>query len=572
MAVLKFDKRLRSILKKRGLLAEDVLAEALDKAEDSDQSLTEVLLGDQRLDEETLLTALSEETGLPPINVFKVQSDEALVELLPENLAKYYGVIPIAKVGNHLTLAVANPFDILQLDDIQIVTGCNIRPVLSTDHSIKKAIPEVYNRGKQMVQDLLENMSEGDMEVKETVEDDDIGDLSSSDEAPVVKLVNLIIVQGVQAKASDIHIEPMESRIRVRYRTDGKMREALTPPRSMHNSLVSRIKIISGLDIAEKRKPQDGKFQIRMEGRKIDFRVSILPLIHGEKVVLRILDSSNLSLNLDTFGFEEKSLTDIRTAIAQPYGMLLVTGPTGSGKSTTLYSSIREVLSEDDNIVTVEDPVEYQLDGVNQVQVNVKRGLTFAAALRSILRQDPDTVLIGEIRDAETIEIAVKAALTGHLVFSSLHTNDAPSTITRMVDMGVDPFLVASSVQCVAAQRLGRKLCEHCRKPLEIMPSTERLIALGMKEEDLTEDLQFFQPAGCGRCDNKGFKGRFALLETLPLNEGLRRCIIEGGSALDIKAVAMQQEMISLRRCGLLNASRGRTSLDEVLKVTVGDG
>jgi type IV pilus assembly protein PilB len=572
MSVLKFDKRLKSIITKRGLLSEGSLGKALDKADDTDLSLTEVILEDELLSEDDLLTALSEETGLPPINVFKVQPDEALAALLPQNLANYYGAVPVAKVGNNLTLAVSNPFDILQLDDIQIVTGCNILLVLSTDHSIKKAIPEVYNRGQQMVQDLLENMNEQDVEVKEQSDSEDIGDLSDGDAAPVVKLVNLIIVQGVQNKASDIHIEPLERSIRVRYRCDGKMREALSPPRGMHNAIVSRIKIICGLDISEKRRPQDGKFQIRLDGRKIDFRVSVLPLIHGEKVVLRILDSSNLSLSLDVLEFEEKSLTDIRTAIHQPYGMLLVTGPTGSGKSTTLYSSIREVLCVEDNIVTVEDPVEYQLEGVNQVQVNVKRGLTFAAALRSILRQDPDTVLIGEIRDAETIEIAVKAALTGHLVFSTLHTNDASSTITRMVDMGVDPFLVASSVQCVAAQRLGRKLCDNCRKPLTAMPNADRLLEIGFTEADVEAGVELFEPEGCARCEDKGFKGRFAILETLPLNEELRRCIIEGGSALDIKAVAVRQKMITLRRCGLLNAMRGRTSLDEVLKVTVGDG
>jgi type IV pilus assembly protein PilB len=342
------------------------------------------------------------------------------------------------------------------------------------------------------------------------------------------------------------------------------------PPKKMQNAIASRIKIISGLDIAEKRKPQDGKFQIKVDNRKIDFRVSILPTIHGEKVVLRILDSSNLTLNLDLLGFEDKALKDIREAIAQPYGMLLITGPTGSGKSTTLYSSIREILCVEDNIVTVEDPVEYQLEGVSQVQVSVKRGLTFAAALRSILRQDPDTILIGEIRDQETVEIAVKAALTGHLVFSTLHTNDAPSSITRMVDMGVDPFLVASSVVCVAAQRLARKLCEECKKPLDYKPPAEHLLQLGFKPEEI-DNLVLYQAVGCPRCDSKGYKGRFAILETLPLIEDLRRIIIRGGSALDIKAEAMKHDMITLRRCGLLNVIKGRTTLEEVLKNTAGD-
>jgi type IV pilus assembly protein PilB len=572
MAVLKFDKRLKAILTKRGSLPEGDLGAAYAKAESSDKSLTQVLLEDKLILEEALLGILSEETHLPPVNVFKVRSDESLAALLPENLATYYGVIPISKVGNIVTLAVSNPFDILQLDDIQIVTGCDIRPVLSTDLSIRKAIPEVYNRGQQMVQDLIENMGETDVEVREAAKDtDDITDIGAeSTQAPVVKLVNLIIYQGIQQKASDIHIEPLEKQIRVRFRIDGTMHEAITPPKKMQNALVSRVKIISGLDIAEKRKPQDGKFQIKIDNRKIDFRVSILPIIHGEKVVLRILDSSNLTLSLDSLGFEEKALADIRFAISQPYGMLLVTGPTGSGKSTTLYSAIKEVLTPEENIVTVEDPVEYQLEGVNQVQVSIKRGLTFATALRSILRQDPDTILIGEIRDQETVEIAVKAALTGHLVFSTLHTNDASSTITRMVDMGVDRFLVASSVCCVAAQRLAKKLCEECRKPLDFLPPEEHLLRLGFLKEEIP-GLVLYQAGGCPRCDGKGFKGRFAILETLPLNDDLRRIIIRGGSAMDIKAESMKQGMISLRRCGLMNVMRGRTSLEEVLKTTVGD-
>jgi type IV pilus assembly protein PilB len=329
---------------------------------------------------------------------------------------------------------------------------------------------------------------------------------------------------------------------------------------------------MAALDIAERRKPQDGKFQMRIEGRQIDFRVSILPVIHGEKVVMRLLDATNLQLDLASLGFEEKALSDFRHAIAQPYGMILVTGPTGSGKSTTLYSSVREMLTPEDNFVTVEDPVEYQLEGVNQVQVNPKRGLTFAAALRSILRQDPDTILIGEIRDAETIEIAIKAALTGHLVLSTLHTNDAPSTITRMVDMGVDPFMVASSTLLVSAQRLCRKLCGACREPVEAPPK-ERLLALGLYEEDFTDEgltMQFMRAKGCPRC-NQGYAGRFAILETLPMTEDVKRVIIKGGSAQDIKKTALANGMMTLRRCGLRAAARGRTSLEMVISTTLQD-
>jgi type IV pilus assembly protein PilB len=337
----------------------------------------------------------------------------------------------------------------------------------------------------------------------------------------------------------------------------------------MLNAIVSRIKIMASLDIAERRKPQDGKFQMRIDGRQVDFRVSVLPVVFGEKAVMRLLDASNLQLNLESLGFEPQSLEDFRYAIAQPYGMILVTGPTGSGKSTTLYSAVREMLTVDENFVTVEDPVEYQLDGVNQVQVNVKRGLTFAGALRSILRQDPDKVLIGEIRDTETIDIAVKAALTGHLVLSTLHTNDAPSTISRMVDMGVDPFMVGSATLLVSAQRLCRKLCQHCREAIDTPPEA-RLRAIGFSDEDLEGDLQFYEPNGCPRCSN-GYAGRFAVLETLPMTEDIKRTIIEGGSSQAIKAVALDNGMLTLRRCGLRAAAGGRTSIEEVLRVTLHD-
>jgi type IV pilus assembly protein PilB len=380
-------------------------------------------------------------------------------------------------------------------------------------------------------------------------------------------LVNLMILQAIREGASDIHVEPFEKHLRVRYRVDGACHESLSPPLKMHPAIVSRIKIMSEMDIAERRKPQDGKFQMKVQGRQVDFRVSILPMVHGEKVVIRILDTSSLALTLDALGFEEKALKDFRFSVTAPYGMILVTGPTGSGKSTTLYSAVKEVLNIEENITTVEDPVEYQLDGVNQVPVSEKRGLTFAAALRSILRQDPDTVMIGEIRDRETIEIAVKAALTGHLVFSTLHTNDAPSTVTRMVDMGVEPFLVGAATLLIAAQRLGRKLCTECKEKTEF--PLEKLLAEGMTAEQAKE-ATFFRPKGCGRCSG-GYKGRFALLETMPFNDELRRVITEGGTSLDIKQKAISQGMQTLRAVGLANAMRGKTSLEEVLSITMAD-
>ncbi|MBL05769.1 MAG: ATPase, T2SS/T4P/T4SS family [Planctomycetota bacterium] len=570
----KFDKRLGNILSRRNMVSEADLDNYMEEAESESCSLTQVLLEGDQVSESDLLEVLSEETRFPAVDVFKVRPEKGVVDLLPENLASYYGVVPVSRVANVLTLAVSNPFDILQLDDIRIVTACEIRPVLSTEPAIRKAIPEIYNRGQQMVDDLLDDMNEDEMEVRENAIDDsraaDLGLLAEeSGQAPVVKLVNLIIVQGIKKKASDIHIEPLDNDVRVRYRVDGVLHESLRPPKRMQNALVSRIKIMCGLDIAERRQPQDGKFQITMEGRKIDFRVSTLPLATGEKVVMRILDSSSLSLGLVDLGFEEKSLEDIYEAIARPYGMILVTGPTGSGKSTTLYSAIREVMNVADNIVTVEDPIEYQLEGVNQVQVNIKQGLTFAASLRSILRQDPDTILIGEIRDQETVEIAVKAALTGHLVFSTLHTNDAPSSITRVVDMGVDPFLAASALVCVCAQRLARSLCEECSRPMDVVPPAEHLESLGFTGEE-TGQLDLLEAVGCQRC-SQGYKGRFALLETMPITNGLQRVIIDGGSAVDIEAKALEDGMLSLRRCAVLNALKGRTSLEEILRVTVGD-
>ena len=380
-----------------------------------------------------------------------------------------------------------------------------------------------------------------------------------------------MILDACNQGVSDIHIEPFEKRVVVRYRKDGSMTEAMTLPKRMQNNITSRIKIMSKLDIAEKRKPQDGKFQMKIGRKAIDFRVSILPVVWGEKTVFRILDSSNLAGDIKDLGFEEQSMADYLWACEQPYGMILVTGPTGSGKSTTLYSAVRHIASPDINLVTVEDPVEYQLDGINQVPVNPKAGLTFSGALRSILRQDPDVVLLGEIRDGETLEIAVKAALTGHLVLSTLHTNDAPSTITRMIDMGCDPFMVASSSLLICAQRLGKRLCVNCKKAVDV--PKKALIKLGFTEEDLENPdipMTLFEPVGCPRCNN-GYKGRFALLETMRMTEGVKRMVVDRAHIADVKTHALSEGMLTLRRCGLLNASRGMTSLQEVEAQTMLD-
>ncbi len=566
----KFDKRLKNILVKRGCLTTRMAEEAFQAAERDGKSLAQIVTEQKLLDEKSLIAAVAVEMRLPPIDISRVTVEDTILEALPQDLAKYYGVLPVGKIGDVLTLAVSNPFDILKLDDIRIVTGCNIRPVLSTEHAIQAAIARAYDKSAQKLEELYGDMAAPEVELAK-----EGGDVLSEDEinladekSPVVKLVNLFLFQAVKDRCSDIHVEPMEKRMRVRYRKDGVLFEKPAPPKKFQNAIVSRIKIMSSLDIAEKRIPQDGKFKLNIEGRGVDFRVSVLPTLFGEKVVLRILDSSNLALQMEQLGFEEEALGAFKKALAAPYGMILVTGPTGSGKTTTLYSALREVMTVEDNIITVEDPVEYQLEGVNQVPVNVKRGLTFAAALRSILRQDPDTVMIGEMRDLETIEIAIRAALTGHLVLSTLHTNDAPSTVTRMIDMGVDPFLVTSTMILASAQRLLRKICPECSEPARY--PKERLLEIGYREEEVARNPELFKARGCARCV-AGYNGRFAILEALSMTERVKRLVLDGQSDLVIKKAAQEEGMITLRRCGLLSALRGRTTIEEVLRMTADD-
>ncbi|HHN46307.1 MAG TPA: type IV-A pilus assembly ATPase PilB [Planctomycetes bacterium] len=569
----KFDKKLAQIMVKSGLVAQEQMDGMLAEVEkNTEKSLTELLVERKILDESTIIGTLASEMNIPPIDLNKVEVENAAVEVMPEDLAKYYQVLPISKIGNVLTIAVANPFDIFTIDDVKIVTGHELLPVVSTDMSIKKAIQKVYNKAQSQLDDLMEGLGDTKIELAKEEEEEDVDMSAISDEdaeKPVVKMVNLIILQAIKQRASDIHIEPYEKRARIRYRIDGTLMEVMSPPKKIYNTLTSRVKVMCPeMDIAERRRPQDGKFQMKVEGRQVDFRVSVLPLVYGEKVVMRILDSSSLTLTLDELGFEEKALKDFRTAVKAAYGMVLVTGPTGSGKSTTLYSAVREVLTDEENISTVEDPVEYQLEGVNQVPINEKRGLTFAAALRSLLRQDPDTIMVGEIRDRETAEIAVQAALTGHLVFSTLHTNDAPSTVTRLVDMGVDPFLVSGTVILVSAQRLVRKLCAECKQAYT--PPKDLMLEWGFTPEEADSQLTIYKPQGCGRC-SRGYKGRMALLETLPMSESVRRLVVSGKTAIDIKDQGLKEGMITLRRVGLNNVLRGRTSVEEVLSITMND-
>jgi len=566
-----FAKKLRAILEKAGKLDATAGEALLNEALSEKRPFTEVLVKKGVATEAELVALIAKAANVPPIDLSKLTVNKEVLESVPEDVAREYCIFPVDRIGSIITVAVANPFDVLKLDDIRIITGCQLRIVVSTAEEIEKIRGKGYQKETESVDGILGSFDNQDVELKDGSDvEDDTTDLSAinDEDSPIVKLVNKMILDACNTGASDIHIEPFEKKVIVRYRKDGCLYEAMSLPKRMQNNITSRIKIMSKLDIAEKRKPQDGKFQMKIGNKAVDFRVSILPVVWGEKTVFRILDSSNLALDIKGLGFEPKALEDYLWACAQPYGMILVTGPTGSGKSTTLYSAVKHIAAPDINLVTVEDPVEYQLEGINQVPVNPKAGLTFGGALRSILRQDPDVVLLGEIRDQETLEIAVKAALTGHQVLSTLHTNDAPSTITRMVDMGMDPFMIASSTLLICAQRLGRKLCVNCKKRVEV--NKDVLMRLGVLEEDLVNPPELYEPVGCPRCA-AGYKGRFALLETMRMTETIKRMVVDRANIADVKKQALQEGMLTLRRTGLLNALRGKTSLQEIEASTMAD-
>jgi type IV pilus assembly protein PilB len=580
-----YNRKLATLLRKNGLVDETQLQTLLDKAAKEGLLLATLVVTESLIDELTLIGMVGEDSGFPPIDLDKltisldeIRESNQGADVISEDQSKFYGVLPLALIGQHLTLAVANPYDVVTLDNLKLTVGKTILPVVSTERAINKARELSYHAQEKAMKELMDSVEGGDedLTVKEAKreEDEEKDDINQGgeDEAPAVKLVRTVIANAIQKGASDIHIEPFEKRVRIRYRMDGVLHEVMNAPKRLQNAMVSRLKIMTDtMNIAERGKPQDGRIQVKMGSNAIDIRVNSLPTVHGEKVCMRILNKSNLAGSLETLNFEPEVLEIVKKAIGAPYGMMLVTGPTGSGKSTTLYSCLRAVMTVEDNVNTVEDPVEYEIEGLNQCHVNPKRGLTFATALRALLRQDPDTIMIGEIRDQETIEIAVKAALTGHLVLSTLHTNDAPSTITRIIDMGIEPFLAASTVLAVLAQRLGRRLCKNCKAPMskEEMPTRDELLFVGYKPEEI-ENLQLLKPVGCSLCAG-GYKGRFALVECLEMNDTLRKIIIGGGSAIKIREVAVATGMITLRRAGLLNAMRGITSLEEVLRHTIGE-
>lgn len=515
------------------------------------------------VDEKILLSFLSKQFGLPIIDLSRLEFNPDWINLIPENIARKYEIIPIGKNGATLKMAISDPSNIFALDDLKFLTGSNIQLFLSNEKDLHEALDNYYGLSTTLTE-ALEDIKA--LEVDYIQPDEEVDEVNleiAAKEAPVVKLANLLLIDAIKRGASDIHFESYDRAFRVRYRIDGVLYEVMNPPVKLRNALVSRLKIMSNLNIAERRLPQDGRLKLRFgEGNEMDFRVSVLPTLYGEKVVLRLLDKSNLQVDLELLGFEPAALAVYNKAVHKPYGMILVTGPTGSGKTTTLYSTLGELNKATQNISTVEDPVELNIYGINQVQVHEEIGLTFSNVLRSFLRQDPDIIMVGEIRDKETAEISIKAALTGHLVLSTLHTNDAPNTVTRLLDMGVEPFLVASSINLVVAQRLIRKLCLACKKKIEASTDLLKEFHLDPAADSLWE------AAGCPVCNFSGFKGRMAIYEVLPFFEQLKELIFERASAAEIKKVARSQGMKTLRESGITKVLEGVTTLEEVIKVT----
>jgi type IV pilus assembly protein PilB len=524
------------------------------------------------LQEEDLTQFLSKQYGVPAINLAEFDIDPEVIALIPKEVAAKHRVIPVNRSGSSLIVAMSDPSNIFAIDDLKFLTGYNIEVVVASELAINEAMTRYYEKPEPAFNfdEVLGEVDENVEFATEDLEDENVLDLEkSASDAPVVRLCNHILLDAIRRGASDIHVEPYEKNYRVRLRIDGVLQETLQPPLKLKAALTSRLKIMSHLDIAERRLPQDGRIKLKIgHGREMDFRVSVLPTLFGEKIVLRLLDKGNLQLDMTKLGFEQAQLDEFKAAIESPYGMLLVTGPTGSGKTTTLYSALSELNQPTDNISTAEDPVEYNLQGINQVQMHDDIGLNFAAALRSFLRQDPDTIMIGEIRDFETAEIAVKAALTGHLVLSTLHTNDAPSTITRLLNMGVEPFLVTASVILVQAQRLVRKVCIDCKQPIQT-PKDE-LRTLGAKDEEI-ETAKCAKGTGCKTCNNSGYKGRIALYEIMGFYDALKELVLQGASAAELKAEAIRHGMRTLRMSGISKICSGMSTIEEVGRITAGD-
>ncbi|MFH1304910.1 MAG: GspE/PulE family protein [Candidatus Omnitrophota bacterium] len=546
-------KRLESVLdklkKKRGREIIDALAE------------------ENVVSEGDLLAVLSLGMGLPPIDITRITLDSRIMRLVPEKLIRRYSIVPLSKVGKNLTLVVSDPTDILALDDVKMVTGCETRLVLASRNGLEEALKSFYKEGDEELASIVGEEEDPDMEVLSKAESLDLLEMArESKTAPIVKMVDLIISEAIKKRASDIHVEPQEKSLRIRYRVDGKLHEVFDLPKKNQNAILARLKIMSNLDITETRTPQDGRFRIRLEGREIDFRVSVLPICSGNKVVMRSLDRSNLSVGMSTLGFLPATMADFKEALSRPYGIILVTGPTGSGKSTTLYSILTEMNVPERNILTIEDPVEYQVAGITQIAARPEIGLDFASGLRALLRQSPDIIMVGEVRDFETADIAIKASLTGQMVLTTLHTNDSVGAITRLVNMGVEPFLVASSLTLACAQRLLRKICPHCKVEADIPKELIKQIRDEYPEaSDVTE---FYKGKGCKKCNDTGYLGRMGTLETLLVDEEIREMINQQKSEEEIRAYLQKKGVRTLRENAMVKFIKGLTTLEEVLSVT----
>lgn len=552
---------LGALLLDEGLIGDAQLQEAAAAAEKKGQSLGRFMVDTQIISERDLVTALAHSIGFEFVDIAQTTVDPAAAALFPDGLSRRYGAIPYSFEDDKLLVALADPGNVLAIDDIRAVTGYDLDVRVGLKADIAEAL-----RKQGGLDDSVTDFVSGD----DLLETEDLAAVEqASDDAPVVKLVNMLITKAQSDRASDIHIEPNERDLRIRYRIDGVLHEVMRTPRNIHAAVVSRLKIMADIDIAERRRPQDGRISVRTSTGSIDLRVSSLPTIYGEKIVMRILDNSTAMMDLTDLGFEEDTLVKYESAYSRPYGTILVTGPTGSGKSTTLYATLNVRNTEDVNIVTVEDPVEYRLDGISQVQVNPKAGLYFANALRSFLRQDPDIMLVGEVRDLETANIAIESALTGHLVLSTLHTNDAPSSITRLTEMGVEPFMVGSAIDAILAQRLARRLCSRCKVPVDVERAA--LLDAGWPEDqvDSVKSGDLFRPEGCSYCSNTGYRGRLAIHELMLMSEDLERMTVSRATADDVRKKAIEEGMRPLRQDGLMKVSRGETSIEEILRVTV---
>ncbi len=556
--------RLGDLLLRESLITREQLRKALEEQRATGMRLGYVLVKLGLVQEIEITKMLARQYRVPAVDLSRFEVDPKIIKLVPPDVAVKHDVLPLKREGRTLTVAMAEPTNVTVIEDLKFITRFDIFPVIAGEYTLRTAIERYYEQTDAQLETLLKDMAEEDLEVIEEAEDED-APTQVADDAPVVKLINGILTDAVRRGASDIHIEPFEKELRVRYRIDGALLEVMKPPTKLKAALTSRVKIMSNLNIAERRVPQDGRIKLKMGPRVIDFRVSTLPVIFGEKIVLRILDKGNLTLDLTKFGFEPKAEKDLMRAILNPYGMVLVTGPTGSGKTTTLYSALSRINTMEVNIMTAEDPVEYNIHGINQVLVRSDIGMTFAAALRAFLRQDPNIIMVGEIRDLETGGIAIKASLTGHLVLSTLHTNDAPSTITRMIDMGIEPFNVASAVNLIVAQRLVRRICESCKA--EHRYTSEELAALGFTEDEAA-GITFFKGEGCDLCVGTGYKGRQGLYEVMALTSELRRMILRGESTEELRDQAVREGMLTLRMDGLQKIRRGVTTLEEVVKET----